>query len=81
MSQHRSRANLAAMYYTSGTLDHVATQLKSQACCYLLHFGHIGPGHKTAQEPILLLFITRWAHWTTSQQSSRANLIVICLRA
>eukprot|EP00973_Karenia_brevis_P020014 2746956-Karenia_brevis.AAC.1 len=50
-SQHRSRANLAAIYYTLGTLDHVTTELKRQSWCYLLHFGHIGPCHNTAQRP------------------------------
>eukprot|EP00973_Karenia_brevis_P052354 7275555-Karenia_brevis.AAC.1 len=38
MSQDSSRANLAVIYYTLGTLDYITTQLKSQSCCYLLHF-------------------------------------------
>eukprot|EP00973_Karenia_brevis_P081784 11338443-Karenia_brevis.AAC.1 len=78
MSQHSSRANLAAIYYALGTLDHVTTSLKRQSCCYLLHFGQIGSCHNRAQELILLLFATLRAHRTMSQQSSRANLAAIC---
>eukprot|EP00973_Karenia_brevis_P050809 7057465-Karenia_brevis.AAC.1 len=32
MSPHSSRDNLADVYYTSGTLDHITTWLKSQSC-------------------------------------------------
>eukprot|EP00973_Karenia_brevis_P078890 10948822-Karenia_brevis.AAC.1 len=43
----------------------------------LLHFGHIGPRHNTAHEPILPLFATLSAHRTTSQHNPRANLAAI----
>eukprot|EP00973_Karenia_brevis_P002921 398538-Karenia_brevis.AAC.1 len=36
MSQDSSRANLAAIYYTLGTLDHVTTYLKRQSCLTIL---------------------------------------------
>eukprot|EP00973_Karenia_brevis_P020290 2786116-Karenia_brevis.AAC.1 len=76
MSQYSSRANLAAIYNTLGTLDHVTTELNGQSCCYLLHFGYIGLRHAIAQEPTLLLFTTLRARWTTLQHSSRALLLL-----
>eukprot|EP00973_Karenia_brevis_P064447 8953523-Karenia_brevis.AAC.1 len=78
MSQHSSRANLAAIYYTLGNIGPCHNIAQEPSLLLLRHFGHIGPCHNITQEPVLLLFAILGGHWTMSQHRSRANLAAIC---